>query len=157
MEKWICSPSLVTIWVRWRLRIQGRHRRPRLLAVGGAPRRWWSRQCAVPAQRPGVRRLAGWAGHSVWLVILGFCFLLVALSCCLVGLGPGAWCAVVLGLVIGSASTHSYKQDRCTRIKHPWVIKFGLLLPKSIPVYPMGRDFVPHPHYRNPEDSRRPG
>jgi hypothetical protein len=35
MEKW----SLVTIRVRWRLRIHGRHRRPSLLAIGGAPRR----------------------------------------------------------------------------------------------------------------------
>jgi hypothetical protein len=45
-----------------------------------------------------------------------------------------------------SASTHSYKQDRYTRMKYPWVIGFGLLLPKPIPVYPMGRDFVPYPY-----------
>jgi hypothetical protein len=45
-----------------------------------------------------------------------------------------------------SASTHSYKQDRCTRMKYPWVIGFGLLLPKPIPVYPMGEDFVPYPY-----------
>jgi hypothetical protein len=36
----VCSPSLVTIRVRWRLKIHGHHRRPRLLAVGGAPCRW---------------------------------------------------------------------------------------------------------------------
>jgi hypothetical protein len=52
----------------------------------------------------------------------------------------------MLGLVAGSASTHSYKHDRCTRIKYPWVIGFGLLLPKPIPVYPMGGDFVPYPY-----------
>jgi|UPI0002217B72 hypothetical protein len=52
------------------------------------------------------------------------------------------WCAAVLGLVVGSASTHSYKHDRCTRMKDPWVIGFGLLLPKPIPVYLMGGDFV---------------
>jgi hypothetical protein len=45
-----------------------------------------------------------------------------------------------------SASTHSYKHDRCTRMKYPWVIGFGLLLPKPIPVYPMGGDFVPDPY-----------
>jgi hypothetical protein len=43
-----------------------------------------------------------------------------------------------------SASTHSYKQDRCTRMKYSWVIGFGLLLPKPIPIYPMGEDFVPY-------------
>jgi hypothetical protein len=74
-----------------------------------------------------------------------FASLLVALSCCLVGLGPEAWCAAVLGLVAGWTSTHSYKHDRYTRIKYPWVIRFGLLLPKPIPVYPMGEDFVPYP------------
>jgi hypothetical protein len=97
---------------------------------------------------PGMRWLAGWAGHSVWLVILGFCFftsLHVALLC-LVGLGPGVWCAVVLGLVAGSTSTYSYKKDRCTRMKYPWVIGFELLLPKPIPVYPISGDFVPYPH-----------
>jgi hypothetical protein len=73
--------------------------------------------------------------------------LLVALPCCLVGLGPRTWRAVVLGLVAGWASTHSYRQDRCTRMKYPWVvIGFGLLLPKPIPVYPMGGDFVPYPY-----------
>jgi hypothetical protein len=46
----------------------------------------------------------------------------------------------------GSASTHSYKHDRCTRMKYPWVIEFGLLLPKPILVYPMGGDFVPYPY-----------
>jgi hypothetical protein len=44
-----------------------------------------------------------------------------------------------------SASTHSYKQDRCTRMKYPWVIGFGLLLLKPIPVYPMSGDFVLYP------------
>jgi hypothetical protein len=78
--------------------------------------------------------------------VLFFANLLVALPCCLVGLGPRAWCAVVLGLVADSASTHSYKYDRCTCIKYPWVIGFGLLLPKPIPVYPMGGDFVPYPY-----------
>jgi hypothetical protein len=48
------------------------------------------------------------------------------------------------GLGAGSASTHSYKQDRCTRMKYPWVIGFRLLLSKPIPVYPMGGDFVPY-------------
>jgi hypothetical protein len=43
-----------------------------------------------------------------------------------------------------SVSTHSYKQDRCTRMKYLWVIGFGLLLPKPILVYPMGGDFVPY-------------
>jgi hypothetical protein len=80
--------------------------------------------------------------------VLFFASLLVALSCCLVGLGPGAWCAAVLGLVAGLASTHSYKHDTCTRMKYPWVIGFGLLLPKPIPVYPMGGDFVPYPYPR---------
>jgi hypothetical protein len=28
----------------------------------------------------------------------------------------------------------------------PMVIGFGLLLPKPIPVYPMGGDFVPYPY-----------
>jgi hypothetical protein len=78
--------------------------------------------------------------------VLFFASLLVALLFCLVGLGPEAWCAVVLGLVAGSASTHSYKHDRCTRMKYPWVIGFGLLLSKPIPVYPMGGDFVPYPY-----------
>jgi hypothetical protein len=78
--------------------------------------------------------------------VLFFASLLVALPCCLIGLGPGAWCAAVLGLVVGSASTHSYKHDMCTRMKYPWVIGFGLLLPKPIPVYPMGGDFVPYPY-----------
>jgi hypothetical protein len=91
-----------------------------------------------------VRRLVDWVRYSVWLVILGFCFLL-ALSCCLVGLGPRVWCAAVLGLVADSASTHSYKLDRCTRMKYSWIIVFGILLPKPIPVYPMGEDFVPYP------------
>jgi hypothetical protein len=31
-------------------------------------------------------------------------------------------------------------------MKYPWVIRFGLLLPKPIPVYPMGEDFVPYPY-----------
>jgi hypothetical protein len=48
--------------------------------------------------------------------VLFFASLLVALSCCLVGLGPEAWCAAVLGLVAGSASTHSYTHDMCTRM-----------------------------------------
>jgi hypothetical protein len=77
-----------------------------------------------------------WAGRSIWLVYFRVLFvasLLVALLCCLVGLGPGAWCAVVLGLVAGSASTHSYKHDRCRRMKYPWVIGFRLLLPKLLP------------------------
>jgi hypothetical protein len=34
--------------------------------------------------------------------VLFFASLPVALSCCIVGLGLGAWCAVVLGLVAGS-------------------------------------------------------
>jgi hypothetical protein len=59
--------------------------------------------------------------------VLFFASLLVALLFCLVGLGPEAWCAVVLGLVAGSASTHSYKHE-------------------PIPVYPMGGDFVPYPY-----------
>jgi hypothetical protein len=78
--------------------------------------------------------------------VLFFSSLLVALSCCLVGLGHGAWRAAVLGLVAGSASTHSYKQDRCTRMKYPWVIEFGLLLPKHIPIYRMETFFVPYPY-----------
>jgi hypothetical protein len=93
----------------------------------------------------GVRWLTGWAGRSVWLVILGFCFfasLLVAMLCCLVGLRPRAWCAGVLGLMASSASTHSYKQDRCTCMKYSWVIGFELLLPKPILVYAM---IVPYP------------
>jgi hypothetical protein len=53
-----------------------------------------------------------------------------------------ARCAAVLGLGAGSASIHSYKHDRYTRMKYPWIIGFGLLLPKLIPVYPMGGDFV---------------
>jgi hypothetical protein len=55
-----------------------------------------------------------------------------------------AWCVAVLGLVAGSTSTHSYKHDKCTCMKYQWVIGFGLLLPKPIPVYPMGGDFVPY-------------
>jgi hypothetical protein len=149
-KKWrngVCSPSLVTIWVQWRLRIHGRHRRPRLLAVGGAPRHWWTRQCAVPGQLSRHAAAGRLTGHSVWLVILGFfASPLVALPCCLVGLGAGVWCAIVLGLVADSASTHSYKQDRYTRMKYPWVIRFGLLLPKLILVYPMGGYFVPYPY-----------
>jgi hypothetical protein len=78
--------------------------------------------------------------------VLFFASLLVALPFCLVGLGPAAWCAVVLGLVAGSALTQSYKHDMCTRMKYPWVIGFGLLLPKPIPVYPMGGDFVTYPY-----------
>jgi hypothetical protein len=31
-------------------------------------------------------------------------------------------------------------------MKYPWVIGFGLLLPKPIPVYSMGGDFVPYPY-----------
>jgi hypothetical protein len=77
--------------------------------------------------------------------VLFFASLLVVLPCCLVGLGHGAWCAVVLGLVAGSAS-NSYKQDMCTCMKYPWVIGFGLLLPKPIPVYPIGEDFIPYPY-----------
>jgi hypothetical protein len=73
---------------------------------------------------------------------LFFASLLVALPFCLVGLVPGAWCAAVLGLVAGSASTNSYKHDRCTRMKYSWVIGFELLLSKPISVYPIGRDFV---------------
>jgi hypothetical protein len=78
--------------------------------------------------------------------ILFFASLLVALPCYLVGLGPGAWYATTLGLVDSSTSTHSYKHDRYTRMKYPWVIGFGLLLPKPITVYPMGGDFVPYPY-----------
>jgi hypothetical protein len=44
------------------------------------------------------------------------------------------------------ASTNSYKQDKCTRMEYPWVIGFRLLLPKPIPVYPIGGDFVPYPY-----------
>jgi hypothetical protein len=69
---------------------------------------------------------------------------LVVLSCCLVGLGLGAWCAVVLGLVAGSFSTHSYKQDMCIRMKYLWIIRFELLLLKLILVYSMIGDFVPY-------------
>jgi hypothetical protein len=54
--------------------------------------------------------------------LLFFASLLVALSCCLIELGPRAWCTVVMGLVVGSASTHSYKHDRCTRMKYTWVM-----------------------------------
>jgi hypothetical protein len=50
--------------------------------------------------------------------VLFFASLLVVLPCCLIGLGHGAWCVVVLGLVVGSVSTHSYKHDRCTRMKY---------------------------------------
>jgi hypothetical protein len=78
--------------------------------------------------------------------VLFFASLLVALPCCLVELGLGAWCAVVLGLVVSSTSTHSYKHDRYTCMKYPWVIEFRLLLPKPIPVYPMGGDFIPYPY-----------
>jgi hypothetical protein len=78
--------------------------------------------------------------------VLFFANLLVVLSCCLVGLGPRAWCATVLGLVTGSASTHSYKQAKCTRMKYPWVIRFGLLLLKLILVYPMSEDFASYPY-----------
>jgi hypothetical protein len=81
--------------------------------------------------------------------VLFFASLLVALPCCLIGLGPRAWCAAMLaqlGLVAGSASTHSYKHGRCTHMKYPWVIGFGLLLLKPIPVYSMGGDFVPYPY-----------
>jgi hypothetical protein len=78
--------------------------------------------------------------------VLFFASLLVALPCCLVGLGLGAWCAAVLGLVAGSVSTHSYKYDKCTRMKYTWVIGFGLLFLKPIPVYPMSGDFVPYPY-----------
>jgi hypothetical protein len=83
--------------------------------------------------------------------VLFFASLLVALPCCLIGLGPGAWCAAVLGLVAGSASTHSYKHDRCTRMKYPWVIGFGLFLPKPIPftqwveIHTHGYNFCPIP------------
>jgi hypothetical protein len=31
-------------------------------------------------------------------------------------------------------------------MKYLWVIGFGFLLPKPIPVYPMGGDFVPYPY-----------
>jgi hypothetical protein len=78
--------------------------------------------------------------------ILFFASLLVALSYCLVGLEPEAWCAVVLGLVAGSVSIHSYKQDRCTRMKYSWLIGFELLLPKLIPIYSMCEDFVLCPY-----------
>jgi hypothetical protein len=78
--------------------------------------------------------------------VLFFASLLVVLSCCLVGLGPGAWCAAVLGLVAGSASIHSYKHDSRTPMKYSWVIGFGLLLLKPIPVYPMGGIFVSYPY-----------
>jgi hypothetical protein len=40
--------------------------------------------------------------------VLFFTSLHVALLC-LVGLGSGVWCAAVLGLVAGLASTYSYK------------------------------------------------
>jgi hypothetical protein len=83
---------------------------------------------------------------------LGFCFfasLLVALSCCLVGLGPEARCVIMLDLVAGSTSTHSYKYNRYTRIKYSWVIGFGLLLLKPLPVYPMSEDFVPYSYHGN--------
>jgi hypothetical protein len=65
--------------------------------------------------------------------VLFFASLLVALSCCLCWARTWAWCAVVLGLVAGSVSTHSYKHDRYTRVKYPWVIGFELLLTKLIP------------------------
>jgi hypothetical protein len=43
----------------------------------------------------------------------------------------------------GRLGLNSFIQhDRGTRMKYPWVIGFGLLLPKPILVYPMGEDFV---------------
>jgi hypothetical protein len=42
------------------------------------------------------------------------------------------------------ASTQSYKQDMCTDMKYPWVIRFGLLFPKPIPIYQMGGDIFPY-------------
>jgi hypothetical protein len=51
--------------------------------------------------------------------VLFFASLLVVLLCCLVGLGPEAWCDVVLGLVTSSTSTHLYKHDKYTRMKYP--------------------------------------
>jgi hypothetical protein len=78
--------------------------------------------------------------------VLFFASLPVALPCCIVALGLGAWCVAVLGLMAGSESTHSYKQNMYTRMKYPWVIGFGLWLPKPKPVYPMGEDFVPYPY-----------
>jgi hypothetical protein len=49
-------------------------------------------------------------------------------------------------LVVGLASNYSYNQDKCTRMKYPWVIGFGLLLSKPIPICPINEDFIPYPY-----------
>jgi hypothetical protein len=74
----------------------------------------------VPAQlsrRAAVGQLGRAQYMASYFRVLFFASLLVVLSCCLVGLGLGVWCAGVLGLVAGSASTHSYKHDMCTSMK----------------------------------------
>jgi hypothetical protein len=78
--------------------------------------------------------------------VLFFSSLLVVMPCCLVGLRPRAWCAGVLGLMASSASTHSYKQDRCTYMKYSWVNGFGLLFTKPTLVYAMCGDFILYPY-----------
>jgi hypothetical protein len=83
---------------------------------------------------------------SDYFRVLFFASLLVALSCCLVGLRPRVWCAGVLVLMVSSTSTHSYKQDRCTCMKYSWVTGFQLLLLKPIFVYAISGDFVPYPY-----------
>jgi hypothetical protein len=112
-----------------------------LLVAGESP------VCSASAT---VQACGGWsAGQGAvygWFILGFFSSLLVALLCCLVGLGPRVWCADVLGLMVVSASTQSYKQDKCTCMKYPWVIGFGLLLLKHIHVYPMSGDFVPYPY-----------
>jgi hypothetical protein len=63
--------------------------------------------------------VVGRLDRAYFFRVLFFASLLVSLLCCLVGLGPEAWCVAVLGLLSDSVSTHSYKQDRCTRMKYP--------------------------------------
>jgi hypothetical protein len=77
--------------------------------------------------------------------VLFFASLLVALSCCLVGLGPGAlscwaWWSARLDLnsFIQTRQVYTYETPMCNRI---WIIDS-----QTIPVYPMSGDFVPYPY-----------
>jgi hypothetical protein len=71
---------------------------------------------------------------------MGWCE--AVLACCPAGLGVGL--LVDRGQLALKQSSVQYKNDKCTCIKYPWVIGFGLLFPKPIPVYPMGGHFVPY-------------
>jgi hypothetical protein len=88
--------------------------------------------------------------------VLFFASLLVALPCCLIGLGPRVWCAVVLGCgwlglnsFIQTRQVYTYEIPMSNRVRiiafqtHTRLPNGWRFCPISIP---MGTIFVPYPY-----------